>query len=302
MAGEMLRTLESLDRGGHRPIVVASHPRSGTHLCIDTLRLNFPQSASRKRWFERADRLYLDLDLLVRSAPDRQPGLIRKVLSRVPRPIIKTHSLPDFNGFWPKGQDRFDPHLVEWLRRNASWVYVHRDGRDVLCSLQRYSMGFDPTAHVPLADFIRQCRDGMTRVRAWANHVRSWMAQKRVLCVTMDQLLHRGLTVLPEMAAALGSEWNNHEPVRPRLCDAAFLSRLKRRIIPCPASTAVVANPRFEQPADWRNAFTASDRQFFEDESGGLLVRLGYEASDRWVGLSQSQPDQLTPVRRPAFA
>ena len=57
MSGETRELLRRLDRLGVRPVVVASHPRSGTHLCIDTLRLNAPACASWKWPFERADRL-----------------------------------------------------------------------------------------------------------------------------------------------------------------------------------------------------------------------------------------------------
>ena len=45
---EVTRLIKGLDRDGIRPIVVASHPRCGTHLLIDTLRLNCPETRGWK--------------------------------------------------------------------------------------------------------------------------------------------------------------------------------------------------------------------------------------------------------------
>jgi hypothetical protein len=33
---------------------------------------------------------------------------------------------------------------------------------------------------------------------------------------------------------------------------------------------------------DWKNVFTARDKQVFKEQAGGLLVRLGYEENDHW--------------------
>src|SRR4051794_27731921 len=58
-AGEWAELARELARPERRPVVVASHPRSGTHLLIDLLRRQFPACASWKYPLERMDRLYL---------------------------------------------------------------------------------------------------------------------------------------------------------------------------------------------------------------------------------------------------
>ena len=47
-----------------RPILIASHPRSGTHLTIDFLRRQFSPCSSWKHWGESLDNLYLPLEAI----------------------------------------------------------------------------------------------------------------------------------------------------------------------------------------------------------------------------------------------
>ena len=53
-----------------KPVVVASHPRSGTHLTLDLLRKQFPACASYKLPAQPLDRLYFALEAL--SAPPQR--------------------------------------------------------------------------------------------------------------------------------------------------------------------------------------------------------------------------------------
>src|SRR3954451_10415909 len=124
------------DRARRRPIVVASHPRSGTHLLIDSLRLNFRECRSWKRLGENLHRLYLNLDELDGLEPDEAVELA----SRCKQPVLKTHALGDFSAACLKpGPCPCDPELVAWLRANAaSFLYVYRDPREVMKSLHAF--------------------------------------------------------------------------------------------------------------------------------------------------------------------
>jgi hypothetical protein len=51
----------------------------------------------------------------------------------------------------------------------------------------------------------------------------------------------------------------------------------------------VRCHPPTERLERWREAFTPEDRAFFHAEAGDLLLALGYETSDRWVGESSEQ-------------
>jgi len=299
MSGEIPRVLDRLDRLGCRPIVVASHPRSGTHLCIDTLRLNFPDCSARKSWFERVDRLYLDLDLLSRTPKSRQADLIWNVLRRTPRPVIKTHALPSFSSaFWDHTVG-YDQEFIDWLRQRAAWLYVYRDGRPAICSWQHFLLKFDSDASAPISEFLRQRRDGFSRVGGWALHVNRWMADGRAHCLSMRDLLSRSTETVHQMALHIGLRWDGERLQRPPKAGTSLWCRLKRRIVPCPPSTAISAGPGSEQPVNWREAFSRADREFFEEESGGLLVKLGYEQSNNWMMRSAPSVPAHARIRQP---
>src|SRR5437764_9896505 len=97
MPGDTASVMRELEEKGSRPIVVASHPRSGTHLCIDLLRLNFEPCRSRKAWFERADRLYFGLDAIAKADAEIVPTLFKQILGRVARPIVKSDAMRDLS-------------------------------------------------------------------------------------------------------------------------------------------------------------------------------------------------------------
>ena len=63
------RAPASLDEVG-RPIVVATHRRSGTHLTIDTLRRNFPECRPRMLPLESLHRSYLNLDRMNKNSEE----------------------------------------------------------------------------------------------------------------------------------------------------------------------------------------------------------------------------------------
>ncbi len=293
MAGDTASVLRELERDGSRPIVVASHPRSGTHLCIDLLRLNFEPCRSRKAWLERADRLYFSLDTFGRAGQPFDVELAKRILGRVPRPIVKTHSLSDLStGGVQRRPWCIRPDLAEWFRCNASAVYIYRDGREVLRSLYHYMQSFEPEARVPFSQFIRQQIHGVSRPRVWAEHTRSWLAYPKALCFSMDQVRQESVQTLATLARTLDLPPVHQAPKLPAKCNSAIVSRAWRRLVPEPRSTAIVAYRKNECFGHWRDAFSdPADREFFHREAGDLLIALGYERSDQWVTGTGKSPD-----------
>jgi hypothetical protein len=51
-----------------------------------------------------------------------------------------------------------------------------------------------------------------------------------------------------------------------------------------PGEEQSLAKARKGIAGDWRNYFTRRDGQLFQELAGPHLVRLGYEADDRWIG------------------
>ena len=290
MAGDTASVLRELESKGSRPIVVASHPRSGTHLCIDLLRLNFEPCRSRKAWFERADRLYFSLDAFGRADQSFDAHLAKRILGRTARPIVKTHSLSDLStGGLQRSPWRIRPELADWFRSNASIVYTYRDGREVLRSLYYFMQSFEPVARVPFSQFIRQEIRGMSRARVWAEHTRTWLAHPKALCLSMDQIRRDCAQTLDTIARSLDLPPLRHVPKVPSRCNSDIVSRAWRRILPEPGSTAIVAYRKNECFGHWRDAFSdPADREFFHREAGDLLIALGYEKSDRWVTAAAS--------------
>jgi len=290
MAGELRRVLSELERNGCRPIVAVSHPRSGTHLCIDTLRLNFAECDAPKRWFEPADRLYLSLDHICGMDRSRAARLVRQVMGRAPRPIVKTHALPDLSLAFERGVDRVDPELGEWLRHRATWLYVYRDGRDTLCSFHRFWNIVQADAPVGLSQFLRQRDRGVSRVRAWADHVESWLMRPDIYGIKMEELLTGPGAIMSGLAEKLGLAWKENQWVRPPPGSRAFLCRLKRRIVRRPASTAILPASAHDHAIAWREGFTPADRAFFNHESDDLIIKLGYEESNQWAQPIPNEP------------
>jgi hypothetical protein len=268
-----------------RPIIVASHPRSGTHLVLDTLRRQFRDCRSWKWPGERLDRLYFNIDsLLDSSTPSLSEPQAIRILGRARRPLIKTHALPGLANWFRAQQLRPPPpEWLEWLSRHAETCYVLRDGRAVLCSYHQYVRGFDPSAPASLSDFMRQTRDGISRVRAWADHVRAWRAQPQVLVLRFEDLLGQPEATLAMIAERFGMTPRWVTPLTPKRSRNLLEGRVARILSIRPESSAILGGGGGEKPPPWPEAFRPEDRAFFHRETGNLLIELGYETSSDWV-------------------
>jgi hypothetical protein len=260
------------------PIVIATHERSGTHLTIDLLRRQFRECGARKAFGERMDRLYLSLEALIDEASPLREKAAMRILRRAPRPLIKTHALPTFNP-WRKG--RF-PWLEEILQ-NATMYYCVRDGRDVVCSLHRFMQGYSRLAQCPLSEFLRQKVNGISRPKVWALHVARWLEAPKVRVLRFEEIITTPADALRRLGRELGIQPKFREPLLPRRLRGVWHSRWARLTRRCPESTAIVPIARGGKESKWRDAFTREDREFFHQEAGDLLIRLGYEPSDAWV-------------------
>lgn len=274
------RLVTLMERLNIRPIVVASHPRSGTHLMMDCLRLNFAECRSWKFWGQKTDSLYLDLDRVVSHSRRLTMEQIERSIRRAQRPIIKTHALADFRHVFVGRHDPFSPRLIEFLKKHASFIYIHRDGRDSLSS------GFvhwgARRGCSTLGDYLRQPDENQSsRAAAWSHHVRSWLAEPGVLRVSMEQLLSDPQIALSQFASKLGLTAPRPPFRLPRIRKPHLLSRLLCALSMRSESTAVLLT---EHPHDWRQLLSHDDRAVFHRDAGELLIELGYEKSDRWVG------------------
>jgi hypothetical protein len=266
------------------PVVVASHPRSGTHLLIDTLRRQFDACCSWKWPGERLDRLYCNIDELPGD------GLLddttaRRILRRTERPLVKTHSWPGYqHSFLGSHEGELDEEWVDWLYENATIFYVYRDGRDVLCSYQLFRQSFDSDAHGSIGAFLRGTEDETIRVKRWADHVRTWLGHPGVHPVRFESLLNDPELVIRRIGTALGEKPRLTQPLLPKPFSSIWDSRRARLLGVRPESTAIIN----EGGQDWEKCFAAEDCAFFHEHAGDLLVDLGYVSSESWISETAS--------------
>lgn len=274
-----------LDELAVNPIVVASHPRSGTHLAIDLLRKQFAECSSWKRWGERLDRLYCNVDIM-----HWDPGPMRwqtaiEILRRCSRPVVKTHALPDWTWWFDKDHSgTLDPAWQRWFSEPARFIYMYRDGRSVMCSYYLFCKGFDPEVRdLDFATFLRQAHKGRSRVGAWADHVRSWMNAPAVSAFRFEDAVRDTDRLLDRLSKDLEVTRTHREPLLPRPIRTVAESRLKRLLSTRPESSAILGDPKGPAKVKWQEQFSPEDRRFFHEEAGELLMELGYESSDAWV-------------------
>ncbi len=160
-----------------RPVVVATHPRSGTHLTIDFLRRHFPACERDRWWWEPLNHLFLALDRLHPGHPHTMPPRqTLTILERAERPVVKTHSRASLHNFEDTTVGPFARDVVD-----AGDIYIVRDGRDVLCSAHRWAQA-KGVEELSIHDYLRlEDEQGRSSVQWWAEHVQSWV--ERATCV-----------------------------------------------------------------------------------------------------------------------
>lgn len=280
------RLAEDLLRSDRQPILVASHPRSGTHLLIDMFRRQFANCAAWKYPLERLDRLYLSLDVLAdpRIAPPHVKAAA--ILGRCRRPLLKTHAFPDYALFpFESHQGQIDPRLADAIRQRATKFYIYRDGRKVMCSYHALE-----GSRLSLGEFMRQQVGGQNRVQAWTNHVARWRNEPGVTFLKMETLIRQPGPTLSQLEEVLGESAGRRQPLLPPRAKSVWTGRRDRLIAMRPESTAILPK-QTAGPSSWSEAFTAADRQFFHEHGGDMLIQLGYEPTDAWVS---SQPTRAT--------
>jgi hypothetical protein len=288
------RLIRGLDADGVRPIVVASYPRSGTHLLMDALRLNFRECRTWKRPGEPLQHLYLDLDSLTdpkRPLPLKTAG---KLLRRAERPIIKTHAAPGFKScVLAEDHNPVPEPMVDWLQRRADVVHVCRHVCASMCSLHQFARAFDLRAKAPIQEYIRQQSGGVSRVRGWAHHVQAWLNQTDAFTVRMEDLLGAPPSTLLALGNGLGLRARADEvrlPTQPR---NLWWRRLSRIVGIRPTSTAMLGDRQGRRPLDPRYAFGPAELAFIRSESGDVLRRLNYKDEYPWVDAPPVPPDAL---------
>jgi len=269
-----------------RPVLVASHRRSGTHLLIDLLRRQFAACRSWKWPLERTTGLYLDTGWLARGHVTAARAL--RILDRPAMPIVKSHELPGLARLAAT-----EPAWAAWLSERARVLAIVRDGRDVMRSLHAYMGDLDPAARVPIGPFMAQpnglpelrepADEALDRPAAWARHVRAWRSVPEVLLLRYEDLVKRTPETLERIGSHLGLEPLGRTPLLPPRPRSMNRFRIVKALSMRPVSTAILASDVQRNRGKWWDHFQTADRRLFHDRAGDLLIELGYERDAGWV-------------------
>lgn len=275
------KDVESLNKIG-KPIIVATHPRSGTHLVIDFLRKQFQPCKSWKYLGETKNNLYLDIDpVLFSSRVTKDPQQFsRRILQRAERPLIKTHCIKP----WLDKHSKWANQLVS----QSDILYIVRDGRDVLCSLHLFAQGYDPEARCSLSEFIHKEKNGVSRPKKWANHVLEWLNTPNVHVFRFEEIVKNTHQTLEQIGEALDMKPLYVEPLLPKPIRSRWESWWLSLTQLSPESTTHMGFSKHKKAQKWRTAFSQEDCEFFHQEAGELLLQLGYESSSDWINRSSS--------------
>lgn len=242
-----------------RPIMVASHERSGTHFMMNSL----------DACFDYVSRPWVNFDRSELNFNFYQPLNIKSVIlalaqARAPN-IVKSHH-----------EFAFFADIIADLKDVIEIVYVHRNPADVMSSYWRFVQSWEwvegPKAATvlefataaPMGNLMRyQYRQYETMLHRWANHVEHWVAaaerSTNIHVVRYEDLARRYEVTVKGLGTTLG---------------------LKPRQIVRPSRTQnVVAGGSVQfAPApgsDNHEAVTELARSKFPD----LMTRLGYDGS-----------------------
>lgn len=263
-----------------RPILVASHERSGTHLTMDLLRKQFAQCRPRVRPGQSLHKLYLSLERFHADAFNPVTTQeARWIAARARRICLKTHDEPGTPRIAPQHQP-----FVRALLQHADTIYCVRDGRDVLTSFHTWAQFFDPATRVPFPDFIRQRVRGLSRPAQWARHVELWLDTPNALIFKFESIILNPREALNTLAQHLGMTPLYREPLLPQPIMNKWQS-WRARALGRAESTNVHGRSRGLKPLKWHEAFSKEDHDFFIQEAGHIMARLGYNtAADRLEG------------------
>jgi len=180
-------------------------------------------------------------------------------------------------------------------------IHIIRDGRDSAVSAVYHSWNFGKRQGVRIsakreayhedAGELREMHESLFAGNSLRRLAAEWDARvgrtiedgPTLLGDNYAEVRYEDLLVRPEEEMArllgfLGAE-TGEETVRHCVNSASFekLSKGRRRSEEDPTSFF-----RKGVAGDWKNVFSARDKQVFKEVAGGLLVRLGYEENDDW--------------------
>ena len=260
----------------NRPIVVASHPRSGTHLTMDLLRNQFSGCGTEKRMFSFRDTPYINLDNLL-SIEREMTNKDACYFNRAEMPLLKTHRLPSFiepyQYLSPLSEKR--RWLSSWIQHDSMKIFVFRDIKSTMISLYYFLQAYDRGGDIH--QFIRQVRGKrkISRIGFWAYQASQWLNQNDVLVMNYDSLINNTEKELHRIGAFINEVPEMNMPLLPKRPKSLFARRFGTFFSKHPESTAIMS---FESRLYNVDSFTNADDDYIQTQielvAPGLLNKI----------------------------
>jgi sulfotransferase 6B1 len=167
-------------------------------------------------------------------------------------------------------------------------VFVYRDPRDMVVShvfyatemnkehgMHRYYTETLTTMEERLNAAIQGVDEPgseLSSVRQRWDHYMGWLTTPGVLCLRFEDLILDRETALGQILDYLQTRSFSPQPERARA-----VQTLSQAILPHKSGTF-----RKGKPGNWKEHFTESNIRLFKEQTGSLLVDLGYEKDESW--------------------
>lgn len=261
------------------PVLVASHPRSGTHLAIDFIRRNFASTRTWRLPGQANDHLYLNLERLTahqRRFPER---LARRILNRPRRAIIKTHYLADFSETWIEAET--GQLADQWQRvvAEANVIYVSRHPAEVFTSYKLFLSALNPEiAKMSFKEFISgpHWSKRVSRLVWWQEHVHGWLDQPDVFHLRYQDIVRSPQHVLDKLHAGLDEEPLGVKQLLPPRLPSRKAARWQRLSRLSPDTTSILGPTGHSEVEKLLSRPEQSDLAWIRSTVGDTMERLGY--------------------------
>ncbi|MGR3494744.1 sulfotransferase domain-containing protein [Citreimonas sp.] len=266
-------------RNAEKPVLIASHPRSGTHLVIDLLRRQFSGTRNWRWWGLPLDHLYLNLERLESRNRHFPEALARRIVNRPRRAILKTHFQADFAASWVEEESCAPARPWLDLVDGGQTFYIVRHPLDVMASYHQFMAGFDAdVARLSFADFLTSPHwSGETdRLGWWRAHVEGWEARPGVKVLRYEDVVKRTDATLSRIEETLGEKRTGRTPLLPPKITSITRTRLDRLTRLSPDSTGIVADREAFPAARWQEVLDQAALDAVATRLSPLLDRFGY--------------------------
>jgi hypothetical protein len=268
-------------------ILIISHRRSGTHLAIDSLRLNVKDIAQN----------FLTLEVLF---PFHKQYISRTIFEKKLQKyqdeykyiIIKTHLMLKGKGKYGdyKNLDKDTQIFIDRLFEQAMKIYIFRDGRDVMVSYYHYlnqkkigdiNIGHKKRDEIDITffDFLQQ------NLQFWCQHVMSWIDMENVLTLSFENFAFNYENTLNHCLNFIGLD-SKSDTIniykKFQSYNSLYMLILNKiiKIGRTPKYSAIA--PMDGDVGGWKNYFSKNEKDYFKQIAGDLLINLGYEKSFDW--------------------